>query len=330
MRIAQDLKAALDYNRLLIEVCPIGVIVYKENGDNITANPAAASIVGATTEQLKSQNFRDIDSWKKSGFLSVAEHSLATNTIEETEIHLNPSSFGKNIWLSVRLVPFKYNSEQHLLLLFSDITQKKAIEEQNRIYAERLETSLMQAVEAITALNAMRDPYTADHGRRVAEIAVAIGRELDLDSTRLQGLRIASCLHDVGKINIPAEILAKPRRLSAAEFALVKEHSRAGYEVLKKIDFPWPVATFVLQHHERYDGSGYPSGLSGEEIALEARIIAVADVVESMSSHRPYRAALGIEKALAEIEHGRGTAFDPNAVDACLRLFRDKHFQVPA
>jgi putative nucleotidyltransferase with HDIG domain len=188
----------------------------------------------------------------------------------------------------------------------------------------------MQTVEAITALSAMRDPYTAGHERRVAEIAVAIGAEMGLDAHRQQGLRVAGYLHDVGKINAPAEILSKPGALSAAEFALVKEHARAGYDVLKNVEFPWPVALVALQHHERIDGSGYPQGLKGDEIILEARIVAVADVVEAIASHRPYRAALGIEKSLAEIERGRGTAFDADVVDACLRLFRERGHQLPA
>jgi HD-GYP domain-containing protein (c-di-GMP phosphodiesterase class II) len=235
----------------------------------------------------------------------------------------------KEFWITGRIVPFEYKYEWYILGLFSDITEKKRVEELNKVYVAKLEAALMQTVEAITALSAMRDPYTAAHERRVAEIAVAIGAELGFDAHRQQGLRVAGFLHDVGKINAPAEILSKPGTLSAAEFALVREHAQAGYDALKKVDFPWPIALVALQHHERIDGSGYPQGLKGDEIALEARIIAVADVVEAMSSHRPYRPALGIEKALAEIERGRGTAFDAEVADACLRLFRKKQRQLP-
>jgi len=147
-----------------------------------------------------------------------------------------------------------------------------------------------------------------------------------MDSNRQEGLRVAASMHDIGKISIPAEILSKPGKLSPIEYSLIQGHAQAGYEVLKGVKFPWPVAEVALQHHERMDGSGYPQGLKGEAILLEARIVAVADVVEAMSSHRPYRAGLGIEKALAEIERGKGTAFDPEVVDACLKVIRKDGF----
>ena len=176
----------------------------------------------------------------------------------------------------------------------------------------------------------LRDPYTAGHQRRVAEIAVTIGAELGLDARRQEGLRVAGQLHDVGKITIPAEILSKPGKLKPTELLLIKDHAEAGYDILKIVEFPWPVAEVALQHHERMDGSGYPQVLKGEAILLEARIMAVADVVEAMSSHRPYRAGLGIDKALAEIERGRGTAYDPLVADTCLKLFREKDYTIPA
>ena len=192
-----------------------------------------------------------------------------------------------------------------------------------------LNIAFMSTVEVATTLSEMRDPYTAGHERRVAKIAAAIGAELGLDERQQEGLRVAGCLHDVGKITIPSEILSKPGKLSAPEFALVRQHAQASYDILKNVKFPWPVAQVALQHHERMDGSGYPQGLKGEAILLEARIMSVADVVEAMSSHRPYRPGLGIDKALAEIERGRGTAYDSQAADACLRLFREKNFQLP-
>ena len=178
-------------------------------------------------------------------------------------------------------------------------------------------------------LSELRDPYTAGHERRVAQIAVALGAELGFDEKRQEGLRAAGHLHDVGKITIPAEILSKPGKLSSIEYQLVQGHAQAGYDVLKEVEFPWPVAQVALQHHERIDGSGYPQGLKGEQILLEARIMAVADVVEAMSSHRPYRPGLGIEAALAEIERGRGSVYDSAVADACFRLFREKGCQLP-
>jgi HD-GYP domain-containing protein (c-di-GMP phosphodiesterase class II) len=152
---------------------------------------------------------------------------------------------------------------------------------------------------------------------------------MGLDDGRLEGIKVAGYLHDIGKISIPSEILVKPGRLNATEYALVQGHAQASYDVLKHVEFPWPVATIALQHHERLDGSGYPNGLKVDEILLESRIMAVADVVEAMASHRPYRPGLGVEKALAELERGRGSAYDPDVVDICLRLFRELGFVLP-
>jgi len=213
--------------------------------------------------------------------------------------------------------------------LMQDISEKRRAEEQIRHYVAQLETAFMSTVGVVTTLSEMRDPYTAGHERRVAEIGVAIGAELGFDARRLDGLRAAGYLHDVGKITVPAEILSKPGKLSAIEFSLIQGHAQAAYDVLKDVDFPWPVAQIALQHHERMDGSGYPRGLKGEAILLEARITAVADVVEALSSHRPYRPAFGIDMALAEIECGRGSRYDAAVADACLRLFRERGFRLP-
>jgi putative nucleotidyltransferase with HDIG domain len=172
----------------------------------------------------------------------------------------------------------------------------------------------------------MRDPYTAGHQQRVAQLARAIARELGMPEAEIHSLYLASIVHDLGKIHIPAEILSKPGRLSPIEYELIKTHATAGFDLLKAVDFPWPIAQIVSQHHERLDGSGYPHGLAGDEILPHARIMAVADVVEAMASHRPYRPALGIATALAEIEQNQGRLYDPAAVAACLRLFRNRGF----
>lgn len=194
----------------------------------------------------------------------------------------------------------------------------------------KLKTNLLESISAIAATVEMRDPYTAGHQRRVAQLATAIASELGLEEHRIEGLNLASVVHDVGKIKIPAEILSKPGRLTELEFTLIQQHAQSGYDILKEIDFPWPIAEFVGQHHERLDGSGYPQGLKGEEILLEARILAVADVIEAMASHRPYRASVGIEAALSEIESKRGIYYDANVVDAALRLFREQGYELNA
>lgn len=193
---------------------------------------------------------------------------------------------------------------------------------------QRLRTSLEATVEAIAATVETRDPYTAGHERRVAQLATAIARELNLPPEQVEGIHFGSLIHDLGKLYVPAEILSKPGRLSPVEFELVKQHPQAGFDIIKSIQFPWPVARMVLEHHERLDGSGYPNHLSGDAILFEARILAVADVVESISSHRPYRPARGIDVALEEIEHNRGRLYDAAVVDACVRLFREKGFSL--
>jgi PAS domain S-box-containing protein len=183
-----------------------------------------------------------------------------------------------------------------------------------------LRKSLEDAVRALAVTVESRDPYTAGHQRRVSELSVLIGRELGLDEDRLHGLRLAGAIHDLGKIGIPAEILNKPGPPSAIERDLVRTHAQRGYDILKDIAFPWPIARVVREHHERMDGSGYPQGLRGEDILLESRIVTVADVLEAMSSYRPYRSALGLDVALAELRDHRGVYYDADAVDACIAV----------
>ncbi len=191
---------------------------------------------------------------------------------------------------------------------------------------KKLRSSLLDSIAALAAIVEMRDPYTAGHQRRVAQLAVAIAQELQLPEEQVEGVHLAGVVHDVGMIRIPAEILTKPGKLIDLEFSIIKEHPENSYEILKSIDFPWPIAQIVRQHHERLDGSGYPQGLQGEQILLESRILTVADVVEAMASHRPYRAALGVDSALREIERGRGKVYDAAVVDACIRLFSEQRF----
>jgi putative nucleotidyltransferase with HDIG domain len=191
-----------------------------------------------------------------------------------------------------------------------------------------LRSTLAGTVNALAALAEARDPYTAGHQQRVANLACAIASEIGLSDTQIQGIRLAGLVHDIGKIHIPAEILSKPTQLTEIERQMIRTHPQTAYDILSTVEFHWPVATVVLQHHERMDGSGYPHGLTKGEILLEARILAVADVVEAMASDRPYRPAHGIEEALAEIEEQAGTLYDRQAVETCLRLFREKGFDL--
>jgi HD-GYP domain-containing protein (c-di-GMP phosphodiesterase class II) len=218
-------------------------------------------------------------------------------------------------------------TRQRIAELEASETQHKRVEEQLQQSFEKLQRTMKGTIYAMALTVEIRDPYTAGHQRKVATLAYTIAKEMSLSEGEIEGIRLASAIHDIGRTYIPVEILSKPSRLTDIEFSMVKTHPKVGYDILKMVEFPWPIAQIVLQHHERMDCSGYPSGLSGEDILLEARILGVADVVEAMSSHRPYRPAHGIDKALEEISQNRGVLYDPEVVDACLKLFADKGFK---
>jgi len=244
----------------------------------------------------------------------------------------------------------KWKAERQLMVLHSDLealVEKRTaelvqsnkllkIEVDNRKHMqleledsfENLKRVMNSTVQAITRTIDKRDPYTSGHQHRVADLSRAIAREIGFSENEIEGIYIAAAIHDIGKISIPAEILSKPVQLSDIEISLIQAHCQTGYDILKGIKFPWPIAEIVLQHHERLDGSGYPRGLVGDDVLMAARIIGVADVVETMASHRPYRPSKGIDKALAEITQNRGILYDPVVVDACLNIFNNKDFQL--
>lgn len=289
-----------------------GVILADPEGRIVAANPAACKMFGRSTEDLCQVRAIDLgdpsDERLTSLWRKLNDDGWAHG--EAAFLHTD----GTHFVAAVATTTFLDEQNKRVSIsVFRDISQVR-----------RLQAELRGTVESIGKLVEARDPYTAGHERRVADIAVHIGRELRLSTEQLEGLRISALIHDVGKIGIPVEILGKPSRLDETEFALIKRHPRIGYEVLRPVDFHWPVAETVLQHHERLDGSGYPQGLKGDAILLDARIIAVADVIEAIASHRPYRPSLGLSNALAEIERERGRYYDPKVVDACLYLFRQK------
>jgi putative nucleotidyltransferase with HDIG domain len=209
-----------------------------------------------------------------------------------------------------------------------DVTERKQTDEELKQTLESLRKSVGATIQVMVSAIEMRDPYTAGHQIRTADLARAIATEMGLPKDKIDGIRMVGSIHDIGKLSIPAEILSKPTKLTDTEFNLIKDHSQSGYEMLKNVESPWPLAEIVYQHHERMDGSGYPRNLKGDEIIIEARIMAVADVVEAMASHRPYRPGLGIDEALAEIEKNRGILYDNTVVDACLKLFRERGYQL--
>jgi len=211
--------------------------------------------------------------------------------------------------------------------LKAEVAERKQAEEKLKQTTEKLFKSVEGTIQAITRIVEIRDPYTAGHQRRVTQLACAIAKRMNFPEDQINALHLAGIIHDVGKIRVPAEIRANPDGLSEAEFSIIKMHPLAGYEILKNIEFPWPIAKIIYQHHERMNGSGYPLDLEGEDILLEARVLAIADVVEAMSSHQPYRPALGTDKALSEIIQGKGTLYDANVVDNCANLLREKSFK---
>jgi putative two-component system response regulator len=234
---------------------------------------------------------------------------------------------------------------QSVRINVSNALRRRKLEIQQRFHCENLEqlvsdgTALIQKmleesskaneeiIQAMALAIETRDPYTAGHQRRVADLAYAIGSEMRLSEQRIVGIHMAGIIHDLGKICVPAEILSKPGPLNEYEFGMIKLHPQVGYNILKKIDFPWPIAQMVYQHHERINGTGYPQGLKGKKILLEARILSVADVVEAMASHRPYRPALGVDKALETILEEKNVLFDPEVVNVCLKLFKENGFE---
>jgi PAS domain S-box-containing protein/putative nucleotidyltransferase with HDIG domain len=228
----------------------------------------------------------------------------------------------KDIFITMDIIPGTNRSVASL----SDITERKRMEKELKETALKYKNSLEGTVKAMAAVVETRDPYTAGHQRRVAQLACKIAENIGLSEEQINGLRVAGIIHDIGKIRVPSEILTCPSSLSEAEFKIIQLHPVIGYEILKTIDFPWPVAKIVQQHHERLNGSGYPFGLSDKEILLEAKILAVADVVEAMASDRPYRPSPGIDKALEEISTNRSILYDVDIVETCLQLFNEKLF----
>jgi PAS domain S-box-containing protein len=260
---------------------------------------------------------------------------MALEKSEQSEIPLSRTlqlemrrKDGTTVWTEVNLSFIGNENQQPIGILgvTRDITDRRRSEEELQQTLDNLRKAVNATIKVMVSAVEMRDPYTAGHQIRSADIARAIASEMGLDQNKIDGIRMAGSIHDIGKLSIPAEILSKPAKLTNIEFSLIKQHSLNGYEMLKNVESPWPLAQIVYQHHERMDGSGYPRNLKGNEIILEARIMAVADVVEAMASHRPYRPALGIAAAIGEIEKNKGFLYDHDVAYACLRLFHEKNY----
>ncbi len=328
---SQNLFDSEERYRGLFESAKDGILILDGESGHITqANPFISEILGMTMNAMLGKSLWEIGLFRDRDQVEIILEELREiGYVRRDDLHL-PSKNGNEH--EVVFISNRYRAGQNLVIQCNirDITDRKTAERLAIKYQSETMQSLHQIVAALVALNETRDPYTAGHELRVSELAFAIAVELNLSAHQCEGIRITGLVHDIGKFTIPAEILTKPNRISPQELALLQTHAQAGYEALRQIKFPWPVAEAVWQHHERLDGSGYPQGLKGDQISLEARILAVADTVEAMASNRPYRVSPGIEMGLATVESGMGSLFDARVVVACLRLFREKNYNLPA
>jgi len=309
------------------------VIVTNKKGHITFMNPASESLTGWIKQEALGRNLPEVFNIKYKQPFESFESSPLKPIKEGAQINLVDQIIlidknGREIPIDFRASPIQNKNENTngSVLVFQDITERKLAEQELKSSLTKLRKATGGVINAIALIVERRDPYTAGHQRRVTNLARAIANEMGYKDEQVDGIRMAGAIHDLGKISVPAEILSKPGRLSETEFGLIKLHPQAGYEILETIDFPWPVARILRQHHERIDGSGYPLGIMDKEILIESKTIGVADVVEAMASHRPYRPSLGIDKALKEISQNRGIIYDPKIVDACLKLFSKKGF----
>jgi response regulator RpfG family c-di-GMP phosphodiesterase len=289
-----------------------GIIIFDQNSIVRFMNPASENIFGIRAEQLVGQTF---------------DHLVAPGKPIELDLI---SGDGTSATAEMRVMETEWEGEKTFLASLRDITERKLMSQGLQNNLDDLKQAVNGTIKAIALTVEMRDPYTSGHQHRVASLTRAIAAEIDISSDQAEGVFMAAAIHDIGKISLPAEILSKPVKLSDIEMQMIQAHSQVGYDILKGIDFPWPIADIVLQHHERMDGSGYPNKLSGNDILLEARIVGVADVVETMASHRPYRPSIGLDKALEEITQNKTVLYDPQVVDACIALFTQKGFELPS
>ena len=319
-----ELGRALRFNQALLNAIPIAVFYKDAEGRYLGCNPAFSRTIGMQPEEIIGKlpsevwpaELATMFTQKDAELIQSGQPQRFEYVIRSKQGMLMDVFYAKDLF---------YDEDNHIggiIGAFVDISARKQAE-------ESLRQSLIQAISALSSAMVHRDLTTAGHEVRVSDLAMAIGRALQLDEKRLEGLGLAAMVHDIGQIQIPSEILTRPRRLNSEEFELVKMHAQAGYEILKDIHFPWPIAEIARQHHENMDGSGYPRGLRGEEILLEARIIHVADSLEAMLSHRPFRRQLGLPYALTQLKQHRGSIYDAAVVDACLDLLTVQGYQFP-
>jgi PAS domain S-box-containing protein/putative nucleotidyltransferase with HDIG domain len=321
----------------IMRTSPAGITVADRDGRIVFANKRAEEILSLSIDKITGLTY-DSPEWRITDFdgnpFPMEKHPFAQVISSGNPVHgirhaIN-SPDGRRVYLSINGAPISDEKGNISEVVFSidDVTGQRRAEEEISKIVGKLKRGIDDTIRAMAMIVEERDPYTAGHQEKVANLSVAIAQDLNLSEEQIGGIRMAGMIHDIGKMKVPAEILSKPTKLSDLEFRLIQSHAEIGYRILETIAFPYPVANIAYQHHERINGSGYPQGLKGDEILIEARILAVADVVEAMASHRPYRPGLGIDAALEEIEKNRGVLYDDTVADACLRLFREKGFQI--
>lgn len=316
--------------RRLFETAYDGILILDfETGKIEDANPYLIQMLGYTKQELigkelwqigamvdKNASIRAFATLKKDGYIKYSDLPLRTKDGDIISVEFVSNAYG-------------VNGERVIQCNIRDISSRKNAESELIQFQQALVHNMYEMVDALTKVIVARDAYTYQHQIRTAKLAVAIATEMNLPVNMIEGLNLAALIHDIGKISIPIEILTKPIGLTQHETAMLQGHVQAGYDIIKKINFQWPIAQIIYQHHCRLDGSGYPNHLKGDSIIKEARILAVADTVEAMSHNRPYRRSLGIDEALQEIQNGRGTLYDPDVVDACLKLFKIDGYAFP-
>ena len=320
-----DRKHAEAKHQIIIETALDGFLLSNLEGEFLEVNDSYCSMIGYTRAELLNMSISDIEAVETPEMIAhrirkiteqgsdrfETRHRCKDGTIIDVEVSVNHHDAGEG---------------QHFVFI-RNITERKRVEEELKQSLEKLLKASQATIQAMAATIESKDPYTAGHQCRVAELSRAIAQDMGFQDDEVEGVYRAAIIHDIGKIYIPVEILSKPSQLTNIELNLIKMHPQAGYDILKSIDFPWPIADIVLGHHERLDGSGYPRGLCADEISMESRILSVADVVEAITSHRPYRPAIGIEKALNEISRYSGILYDQTVVEACLNLFKENRFR---
>lgn len=324
----ESLKISEEFSSSLMEDSANPIIVFNADTSIRYVNKAHKNITGFKSSEILGKK-PPFPWWPKGLENKIRKkfNEYLKKGLNKYELLFNNKK-GEKLWVEISGKPVFSNGKlNYIISNWVDVTDRKIMEDNLKVSYHKLQKILEGTIHTLAGIVEIKDPYTSSHQKRVSKLAVAISNELGIESKIIEGIRIAANIHDIGKINIPASILSKPGKLSNIEFDMIKTHSQAGYEMIKEIEFPMPIAEIILQHHEKLDGSGYPRGLKDKDIMFEAKILTVTDVVEAMSSDRPYRPALGLDKAIEEIKKNKGILYDPVIVDACIKVITKKGFR---